>query len=390
MKILIVHNAYNVPGGEEGVVRAETDLLRRYGHEVVSSIRSNRELSEMSFSQKIRRLMSFNFSREEYQGIRRLIRQHKPSIVHFHNIFYMLTPSVYYACQEESVPIVQTLHNFRLLCLNALLLRNGQPCEECEGHNFAQGIKYKCFKHSFFHSFMLARMIKDHWRRGTWPQVINQFIALSEFSKAKFVRAGIPPEKISVKPNFAFPYSLDKPVETEDYALYVGRLSEEKGIIRLLEFWKGLGPLKLKVVGDGPLAEQVKQMVAAKEAGRIEWLGPQAHERCLEFIARARFVIVPSLCYENFPKVIVEAFSCGTPVLGSRRGSVQEIVEEGKTGMLFDSDDQSDFIAKAKKMFEDDALLRQMKKKALDVYEIKYTPERNYNQLIKIYESVTQ
>ena len=298
MKILVGHNYYQTAGGEDAVVRSECELLRNFGNEVMLYERSNLELNSLSFLQKIQHLWNLGWSNRSCQDFKSLLRKFRPDIVHFHNIFFMITPSVYFACREADVPVVQTQHNFRLLCSNALFYRDHRVCEDCLQKTLWQGVWHRCYRGSTFLTALVVKMLREHWKQKTWIDLIDAHIVLSQFSRQKFIQAGIPAERIFVKPNFAQSPMLVKR-QDQGYALYLGRLSEEKGVRFLIEAWRTIA-LPLKIIGDGPLWGEMKEYIAAHDIKNVELLGYCASEKCQEYMQGAKLVVVPSQCYENF------------------------------------------------------------------------------------------
>ena len=385
MRILIVHNRYQSPGGEDSVVNAEIQLLKDFGHDVSFYERHNSEINSLRFFQKIQYLREMIWSPKTYRDIKDKIKELKPQIVHFHNIFFLVTPSAYYACREEGVPVVQTQHNFRLLCSNALFYRDHRACEDCLKKSLWQGVYHRCYRGSFFLTTALVKMLRTHWKKRTWIDLIDANIVLSQFSRQKFIQAGIPEEKIFVKPNFTPSPPVFKR-QDHGYALYIGRLSEEKGVKFLLEAWRSV-KLPLKIIGDGPLREEMERTTHNQSIKNVEFLGHCSSEKCQEYMQTAKLLLVPSQCYENFPRVIAEAFSCGVPVVASRLGSLAEIVEDGKTGILFEPQDIASFIQKIDWAMTHEKELNAMGANARRIFEERYTAEQNYQQLMKIYQN---
>jgi glycosyltransferase involved in cell wall biosynthesis len=297
----------------------------------------------------------------------------------------MVSPSIYAACQEANVPVVQTLHNYRLLCPAATLYRDGEVCEECIEHSLWRGIRYGCYRGSRSATAIVALMLAVHRERGTWTGSIDCYIALTEFSRRKFVEGGLPVEKILVKPNFIHPdpgtCGGDK-----GYALFVGRLSPEKRVRTLLDAWKRLhNPIPLLIVGGGPQHFEIQAYAALHNISTVRILGHMPRDQTLAAIKGARFIIFPSEWYENFPLTIVEAFACGTPVICSRLGAMQEIVAEGRTGLHFNSGDSEDLKEKVEWACTHRDRMAEMGKEARTEYEAKYTAEKNYPILMEIY-----
>jgi glycosyltransferase involved in cell wall biosynthesis len=382
VKILLLHNYYQQPGGEDVVVRQEKALLEAHGHTVDLMTADNSSINGIT-SQAVAALSSI-YSRRARRQVAERIADSRPDIVHVHNFFPQLSPSVYYACANAKVPVIQTLHNFRLICPNALLFREGKPCEDCVGRTIPwSGIRNACYRDSHVGTAVLATMLTTHRLWGTW-QVVNAYIALSEFARRKLIAGGVPSSHLFVKPNCLVP---DPGMRTRsgDYALFVGRLSPEKGINTLLAAWDHLPARRLKIVGDGPLRDVVEQA----NIPNVEFIGPQSSEAAMGLIGSAAFLVIPSECYENFPRVIVEAFAKGVPVLGSRMGSMEELIDDGRTGVLFWPGDAHDLANKAEWLFTHPEKQHCMSDEARREFETKYTAEQNYKQLMQIYGSAT-
>lgn len=315
-----------------------------------------------------------------------MVAAHQPDVAHFHNTFMMLSPSVYYACKDAGVPVVQTLHNYRLLCPSAILYRHGRVCEACAGRAVAwPGVQHACYRGSAAATAVTAGMLTVHRLLGTWARAVDRYIAITEFARRKFVEAGLPAEKVVVKPNFL---DVDPGTGEHDggYCLFVGRLTEEKGVRTLLAAWRLLGGrVPLKIAGDGPLAPEVAAAAAA--APSIEWVGPRSRAEVVALMKRAALLICPSVWYEGgSPMVVVEAFATGLPVVSSRLGGMAESVTDGHTGLHFTPGDAADLAARVEWAVADAGRLRQMGRNAREEFEARYTAERNYERLLAIYE----
>lgn len=386
MRILIAHNRYQQPGGEDAVVKTEFDLLRNFGEDVRLYERTNDEINTYSFLRKINFLWNMGWSEGSYHDFRRVLKEFAPQVVHFHNIFFTLTPSVYEACRDENIPVVQSLHNFRLLCSNALFFRNNRVCEECLEHkNLWRGVYHGCYRNSRLMTALMVRMLKDHWSKNTWLDQIDFYIAGTEFARQKYITAGIPSEKIVVKPNID---PNDRLMENIDkgYALFVGRLAPEKGVDVLLEAWRKRSILPLKILGDGPQAALLKKQ--AQGLDQIEFLGFVSPDRCGEYMKGAKFLIIPSLCYENFPRVIAESYSYGVPVLASSFGGFPEIVTDQETGLLFRPGDTDDLLNKVGWLLSHEDQRRGMQQNIRKVYATTYGARKNYETLMAVYKKV--
>lgn len=395
MKVLLLHNFYqsSSPSGEDAVYRNEAELLKSRGVEVIHYEKHNDEIAGLP--NKIKVTFDSVWSRETYHEVSALIRKEKPDLAHFHNIWYLISPSAYAACRDAGVPVVQTLHNFRMFCANGLLLRNGRVCEKCVGKLPWRGAAYGCFRSSRLYSTPVVFTEMVHQMKGTWVNAVAAYIALTEFGKQTFIECGLPAEKIFVKPNF-----LSEPPppseKTQEYAVFIGRLSEEKGVDNLLKALSHLPAelrrsFRLKIIGDGPHRQKLEEEVKAQGLGQtVEFLGKRSHTECMDLLKGARFLVLPSVCYENFPMTIVEAFACGKPVVASRFGAMAAIVEHEQTGLLFQAGDSRGMADSLTTMISDTDLCLRMGKNARLEFEHRYTADRNFDQLMNIYGHILQ
>jgi len=387
MNILVVHNFYQQPGGEDRVLRAETDLLRDAGHSVVQYVRHNREMGNLHGAGILRAGVDAIWAKRSFGELSILLRAEKPDVAHFHNTLPLVSPAAYYACAEAGVPVVQTLHNYRLLCPGAYFLRDGRVCEECLGRSLPwPGVVHGCYRESRAATAAVATMIAVHRGMNTWREKIGVYIALSEFARRKFIEGGLPGERIMVKPNFVDPDPGLK-CGAGEYALYVGRLSAEKGLRVLLEAWSRLGGrIPLRIAGDGPLKEEIAEEIKTKRLSSVELMGQLPPSEIVPLMQGARFLVLPSVCYENFPLAVAEAFACGLPVIASRLGSMAEIIADGETGMHVTPGDSAELAAKADWAWWNPGRLQELGKAGRQEYVSKYRPEQNYKRLMKIFE----
>jgi glycosyltransferase involved in cell wall biosynthesis len=305
----------------------------------------------------------------------------------------MISPSAYYACRDAGVPVVQTLHNFRMFCANGLLLRNGRICEDCIGEKVPwRGVAYGCYRDSRLYSVPVVAAEVIHRAMRTWTESVDAFIALTEFGKQKFIQCGLPEGRIFVKPNF-----LGDPPSPSygagEYAIFLGRLSAEKGLDLLLEALTihhrtASSPVKIKVVGDGPLRPQLEMRARDHSLYNIDFLGRRNFSDCLDLLSGASFMVMPSVCYENFPMVIREAYACGKPVIAPRLGAMAEIVHDRSTGLLFNAGESADLEAKLQWMTENESARREMGRRARTEFENNYTADHNFDLLLDIYRKV--
>ena len=388
LKLLLVHNSYQQQGGEDVVFEQERQLLERQGHHVITYTRTNRELESLSALDRLVAIGSLVSAGDSKREVARILRAESPDLVHVHNTFMMISPSVYEACQDAQIPVVQTLHNYRLFCPAMFCFRNGHICEECREHSLLHGVWHGCYRNSLSATAAVALMLQVHRLRGTWTEAISGYIALTEFSRNKFIEAGLPAQKVHVKPNFVNPDSGERNVSGK-YALFTGRLSPEKGVSTLVAAWKKLtAEVPLWIVGDGPLRRELEAEVAKSDLRQVVFLGRLGAGETRAAMKAAAFLIVPSVWYEGFPMVIAEGFASGVPVLGSRLGSIQEIVTHGRTGIHFTAGDPSDLAEKVEWAWSHPSELRAMGHEARLEYESRYTAKRNYSLLTDIYAQV--
>jgi glycosyltransferase involved in cell wall biosynthesis len=389
MKLLYIYNLYQQSGGENQWVQSEPDLFQARGHDVIVYRRDNNEIHDFSLWKRASLLWESAWSRESYEAVRTLIRRERPNVAHVYNTLALVTPSVYYACYEEGVPVVQTVYNYRLLCPAANFLRNGRVCEDCVQHSLWRSVAHGCYRDSRLQSAALAWTLQSHRRRDTWNEIVDLYIVPTEFMRCKLIEGGLPAAKIVVKPNYHEP-DPGLRVASDGSALYVGRLAPEKGVRTLLAAWQMLDrPPRLRVVGDGPLREELEETVARRSSGGgMELLGTRPHHEVIKLLKAAALLILPSEWYEAFPHVILEAFACGAPIVASRIGTLPDVIEDGVNGVLFEPGQAADLAAKVKWIVSHPDDARRMAMSARSDYETKYTADRNYERLLGIYRRV--
>ncbi|HUP02327.1 MAG TPA: glycosyltransferase family 4 protein [Gemmatimonadota bacterium] len=381
MKVLLVHNSYQQPGGEDQVFRSEGALLEEYGHEVLRYTDHNRRLEELN---PLESAAATLWNRGSYRQVAALIQRERPDILHAHNTFPLISPAVYYAAQAAGVPVVQTLHNYRFLCPQSDFLRDGSVCEDCLGKTAPwPGVLHACYRGSRVASGGVAAMLTLHRLLGTYARRVDAYIALTEFGRRKFIEGGLPAEKLHVKPNFVHP-DPGTGQGRGGFALYVGRLSPAKGIGTMLSAWEKMGDsVPLRIAGDGPLDSVVASRT--ERLRNVEWLGRRSRAEVLALMRDAAILVFPSEWYEGCPLVIGEAFASGLPVVASDLGAMATIIEDGRTGLHFRPRDADDLADKIGWVFSHPEEVRAMRGRARAEFEAKYTAERNYAQLMKIY-----
>ncbi len=388
-KILIVHNYYQIPGGEDTVVANEKRLLEMTGHEVILYTRHNNELKRMNLFRKLLLPFTMIFSFRTKREIKRIIKKEKIDIVHVHNTLPLVSPSVYYAARACKVPVVQTIHNFRLLCPGATFYRDGHICEDCVTKGLRCAVKHKCYRSSRTQTLACAISAKWHRMRGIYKKI--NYICLTEFNKQKLLQLkGIQPEQVYVKPNFAsqnvprIPYQ-----ERKRQYVYAGRLDKLKGVDIMLEAWKILGEdaPRLIVCGTGPMEASCREMLEKNPDMPVEFLGMRPNEEVKAIMANAKAVLLPTQWYEGFPMTIVEAFSVGTPVIGSNIGNTASLIQNDSMGMTFQYD-SAEALAETIRVFE-------TAENAWDVhinekFTEHYTEACNVAMLCEIYDQICQ
>jgi glycosyltransferase involved in cell wall biosynthesis len=375
IRVLVVHGAYQHRGGEDSVVEAEIALLRSHEHEVAAYFRNNDDIAAMPAASVAIQTLWSSRAADELSG---LIQAFSPDVIHVHNTLPLISPSIYWAADSAGVPVVQTLHNFRLMCLSALYLREGKVCEDCVGHLPWRGIVHKCYRGSVAASAVLAGMLGLHRSLGTYRNKVTRYIALNDFCRNKFIEGGLPAKLIVVKPNF-----VDAPAPQalpRRGILFVGRLSVEKGVESLVNAAALLPVAQLRVVGDGPQAALLDGVQGITKLGALSGEAVQ-HE-----MNSAVALVIPSIWYENFPRTIVEAFAAGLPVIASRIGALAELVSDGETGLLFEPGNAQDLASKMDWALAHSEQMAEMGRRARAKYEAEFTAEQNYAQLIGIYE----
>jgi glycosyltransferase involved in cell wall biosynthesis len=383
-RVLVAHNRYQHRGGEDTVVESEIALLRAHGHAVEVYTRSNDDVAGQS---RLALAGQTLWSQRTAYELEALITRFRPDLIHAHNTFPLLSPSLYWAAQRAAVPVVQTLHNFRLICLNALFLREGEVCEDCMGHVPWKGVTRACYRGSRLASAALASMLVLHRGLGTYRNKVSRYIVLNEFCRDKFIEGGLPAERVVVKPNFVdwdepriVPSPFPEGGGEKRGLLFVGRLSAEKGIATLAEAMQLVPSAELRVAGDGPEAGRLEGVLGVVRLGSLSGAAVRIE------MGRALALVVPSIWYETFGLVAIEAFACGTPVVASRIGALATLVQDGKTGLLFEPDSARDLADKMAWALAHPDEMAAMGRNAREQFEAEFSPEVNYRRLMEIYD----
>jgi glycosyltransferase involved in cell wall biosynthesis len=390
-RILLVHNYYRsgAPGGEDIVFHQERDLLRDAGYEVFSYTRSNDEMSEHRLADRARVVVGMARSRRTLRELGQLIRSVRPHVAHFHNVFPLISSSGYEACLDAGVPVVQTVHNFRMVCSSATHFRAGAACESCTPGNPWPAVRHACYRGSHLASLAVAAMLQHNHRLGVYRDQISRFIALTEFSARRLVSMGISSHRVTIKPNFVdLPTARLSPSERGPKFIFVGRLAEEKGARFILESWKRLKDIPLLMIGDGPLRADLESY-ARHHNLPVEFLGFQGRKVIFELVRSARAVVVPSLCFEGgVPLTLLEAMACGSPVVATKLGGIPEFVTQNVNGLLCDPGDAEQLAMLVRRLAGDDLLCDTLAERAVQLVRRVHGREANLTLLTNIYDAV--
>jgi glycosyltransferase involved in cell wall biosynthesis len=392
MKIILIHNSHRSgsSSGDDVVFKKESELLEKHGHHIIRVNPSNDEYDTSCAIKKLSIILQIPWSFTYYKKIKRLLVREKPDIIHLHNFFPFISPSVFYAADSVGIPIVQTLHDFRYFCPMAFMMRSGKICDECKGGAFFKSVEYGCFKGSKLHSIPIAFMLKLHWYLNTFEKKIDGYICLTEYQRKIYLDADFDEKKLFIKPNFTDDTFEQQKYRYGDYAVFIGRLGEEKGVRTLIGAWKDLPGIPLKIVGDGPGAKDFKSLIADMNIKNIDFLGYKPYLECRKLLNDARFLIMPSIVYETFGLANIEAFSHCKPVIASNLGAMADIVKDKVTGLLFTPMNTQELAEKVRWLWNNPEECKRMGQNARKEYEEKYTPEKNYEMLMGIYERVIE
>lgn len=384
MRIVLCHNYFRERGGEDQVFEDELELLNANGHEVVTFVKHNDDLQ--GAMQTIKVALSTPWNRGTSRELADLVSRMGAEVVHFHNWLPQISPGAFYAARKAGAAVVLTLHNYRWICPKGILFRDGEVCEDCVGKKVPwNAIAHGCYHESRAGSAAVTTTLGLHNVLHTTDRAVDGFIALSGFARNKLTPTAIPADRVHIKPNFLT--SDPGPGSgSGGYAMYLGRLSPEKRIDTLLDAWRKLdGKVPLKIVGGGPLAAEVES--AAAEDPSIEYLGFVANEEAIKLVGEARALVFTSGTYEGQPKTIVEAYAKGTPVIASKFGSMEDLVEDAITGWHVQPGDSADLARVVEEVFSKPGNLEEMRGSIRKRYLDEYTPDANHARLIEIYQT---
>lgn len=392
-RILMLHNRYQFPGGEDASMEAEVELLRQAGHDVVLLERHNDVIKSMSRWQKVVLTAATVWNGDTYRQLRAYLRDAPTDVLHVQNFFPLWSPSVHAAAKAEGLSTVQHLRNFRLACLNAYLLRSGQVCEACLGKNPWRGLVYRCYRSSLPASLTVWSLLTVHRWRQTWLRDVDAFITPSQFAATKLLQTGIPDDRLHVKPDFVVDPLANQQIPPLPHVptfVFIGRLNEQKGVALLLEAWRQLNQpeWRLELIGEGDRRASFQQYVQHYGLTNVRFHGHRSALEIMQHLQAASMVVVPSQSYETFGRVVIEAFACGRAALVASLGALPELVQDGVTGLHSSPNDSHAWTERLRWAGEHASELAAMGVAARQVYLTGYTPVVNYHQLLSIYQQV--
>lgn len=383
MKVLVCHNTYKFRGGEDHVFEDECWLLEQNGCDVVTYQRNNSEIDKLGSARIAAKTV---WNTEVYHDLRALIRETQPDVAHFHNTFPLISPAAYYAVRHEHVPVVQTLHNYRIVCPGSLMLRDGNHCQLCLDKRLAwPAVRHRCYKDSLAATAVTTAMSAVHHTLGTWLRQVSLFITPSEYSKRVFAAGRLPPDRIRVKPNFVRP-DPGMGAGDGDYAIFVGRLSVEKGVGFLVDAWvRQQIPIPLWIIGEGPL-----ETLLPTDHPKVRLLGQLPHDEVLRHIANAKLLVFPSIVHETFGRSMAEAFATGTPVVATDMEPMNQMIRDGDNGLLFERSNAESLAFQVRNLLANDALRQQLRAAGRREFELRFSPTVNFHKLMAIYDEAIQ
>jgi len=380
MKVLVCHTYYQQRGGEDQFFEDEARLLESHGHEVIRYTTHNDQINGRGMLSVAAQTL---WNREASARLTQLVKEHRPDVLHVVNTFPLLSPSIFHTAQKLNLPTVASIQNYRMFCAQAMCFRDGKACEACLGKIPWRAVKHGCYRGSRAGSAVVAAMQMLHKHLRTWQSCVDVICVASDFSKSKLIAAGCEPGQMMKKPNFV---SVDPGMKNGEgkFALFVGRLAGEKGIQTLLDAWtKHELPYPLKILGDGPDSETVKNV--AEKLDNVEWIGRVSNEEVYQWMGRAACLVFPSVGYESLPKTLIESLAVGTPVIGADTASVPEVVSDGETGVIFKGGDADSLATAVHDFFACEDSWQAMRVRCRQEFEVRFTASQNYQHLMKIY-----
>lgn len=389
MRVLVIHNRYRTgsPGGEDIAVDQEVSLLRQFGCEVVMYERCNDEVDRGGWWGRFSALAQVGDSQRTRRDLNQLIRRQRPDLAHVHNLFPLVSGSALEVCRANNIPLVQTLHNYRLACINGLHYRDGSVCVRCTGDWRWPAVWHGCYHDSRVASFALAASLKKLWDSGVYPGAIDKFLVFNQFFADWLTGLGVPFDRISIQPNFvdvtAEPLS-SKDSSSDDYAVFCGRLAPEKGLRTLLKAWERLPDLPLRVIGEGPLRGEIEALIREKSLN-ARCLGMLPREEVLRQVSGAALQVVPSEWYEGMPLTILEAWACMTPVIGSDMPGIAALLADGR-GRIFAAGDTDGLVAEVRSTLAAPERAVSLARVAYQHYQAHHTRDAVGRHRIKLYQ----
>jgi glycosyltransferase involved in cell wall biosynthesis len=389
MKVLLIHDFYQAYGGEDAVVVAERKLLEEHGNEVTSYTRHNDEIKSYKFQDKVKFFPDTIYSRRTNRELRALVRASRPDVAYIHNVFPLISPSVYHALHRLGGPMVQVVHDFRFWCPNGWFYIRGKICERCEHGNYLNAVRYRCYRDSYTLSALYSASIGINRLAGMLTK-ISAFICLTEFTKLKLLEVGLPEDKLFIRPNFIDAARVTPRPGDGNYVVYLGRLSPEKGVWTLVRAFEALKDPLLKILGTGPLEAALKGYVRERGITNIEFVGFKTGLEKWALLKGSSFAVAPSECYETFGMVVLEAYVAGKPMIASDIGALHYIVRNGKSGLLFQPGSVADLSEKVRYLIQRPAEIQAMGRYGRRLVETEYGTDQAYMTLMGIFDKVSR
>ena len=389
LKILLAHCFFQQFGGQDSVALSERKMLEAHGHEVIPYLRHNDEIKSFGAGERLIFALDTIYSRRTVREIQAIVSSARPDVAYIHNIYPLISPAIYHCLHALGIPIVQCVHDFRPLCLNGLFYTEQKCCELCKGGNYLHGVVKKCYKNSYVLSGLYAATLAVN-RNAGMMQKISAYICLNDFYKEKLLDLQVPDSKIYVRPNSidASEFVSTGTAPSGDYAVFLGRLSPEKGLWTLVKAFEKLAPARLKIVGTGPLEGDLSSYIRERKLDNIEMLGFRAGLEKTQLLQGALFSVIPSEWYENFPVVALESYAAAKPIVASRIGGLASIVADGETGLFFAAGNSDELADKLRYLFANPREAKRMGALASTLTRTKYSREASYRNLMEIFRNV--